>query len=175
MTGGGIFKLASSASQGEIALLLSSVGYGVAFAYARRFLKGQPLVLASGQMMLSALLLIPGVIVFGQPTQMELTVSRLAAWLALGAFSSGIAYVLYYKLIADVGATTASFGTYLIPIVGVFWGWLLLDEAVGLRTAVGVGLILAGLAIATGLRRRRRVIERSAETRLAATSTSIDD
>ena len=174
LTGGGILKLASSASQGEIALLLSSVGYGVAFAYARRFLKGQPLVLASGQMMLSALLLIPGVIVFGHPTHMDLNVSRLAAWLALGAFSSGVAYILYYKLIAEVGATSASFGTYLIPIVGVFWGWLLLGEAFGLRTIVGVGLILAGLVIATGLRRRRRAVEPSAEGRLAG-STSIND
>ena len=174
MTGSGILEVASSASQGEIALLLSSVGYGVAFAYARRFLKGEPLVLASGQMMLSALLLIPGVIVFGQPAQMDLTLSRVAAWLALGAFSSGVAYILYYKLIAEIGATSASFGTYLIPIVGVFWGWLLLGEAFGARTMIGVGLILAGLAIATGLRHRKRVIDSQPEPRLAANSP-VDD
>ncbi len=154
LTGSEILKIASSSAQGEIALVVSSLGYGVAFAYARRFLRGQPLVLASGQMMLSALLLIPGVVLFGHPGQMHLTTSRLVCWIALGTLSSGVAYILYYKLIAEIGATSASFGTYLIPIVGIFWGWLLLGESIGLRTVAGVALILAGLGIATGIRRR---------------------
>lgn len=175
MTGSGIFKLASSSAQGEVALLLSAVGYGVAFAYARRFLKGQPLVLASGQMMLSAALLIPGMLVFGHPTQMDMTPMRLVAWLALGTFSSGVAYILYYKLIAEIGATSASFGTYLIPIVGVFWGWLLLGEAVGPRTIAGVAMILVGLAIATGLRSGRRALDGDAVPRLASGPVPVDD
>jgi drug/metabolite transporter (DMT)-like permease len=155
LTGSGILKIATSSAQGEIALLLSSFGYGVAFAYARRFLKGEPLVLASGQMMLSTALLIPGMLIFGHPGQLDLNPSRLICWIALGTLSSGVAYILYYKLIAEVGATSASFGTYLIPIVGVFWGWLLLGEPVGARTIAGVALILIGLAIATGIRRAR--------------------
>ncbi len=161
LTGNGILKIASVSSQGEIALILSSVGYGVAFAYARRFLKGDPLVLASGQMMLSAVLILPGVFLFGHPGEMHLTATRLVSWIALGTFSSGVAYILYYKLIAEIGATSASFGTYLIPIVGIFWGWLLLSEPVGLRTIIGVAMILAGLGIATGIRRR---LPRSPET-----------
>ncbi|MGA7671374.1 MAG: DMT family transporter [Nitrolancea sp.] len=156
LTGSGILKLASSSAQGEIALLLSSFGYGVAFAYARRFLKGEPLVLASGQMLLSAILLVPGMLLFGHPLDMHLNASRLICWIALGTFSSGVAYILYYKLIAEIGATSASFGTYLIPIVGIFWGWLLLGESVGGRTILGVAMILAGLVIATGLRRGLR-------------------
>lgn len=159
LTGSGILRIASSSAQGEIALLMSSLGYGVAFAYARRFLKGEPLVLASGQMMLSALLLVPGMLIFGHPGEMQLTATRLISWLALGTLSSGVAYILYYNLIAEVGATSASFGTYLIPIVGVFWGWLLLSEPVGIRTLVGVAMILAGLAVATGIRRRTRANE----------------
>ncbi len=156
LTGSGILKLASNSAQGEIALLLSSLGYGIAFAYARRFLKGEPLVLASGQMLLSAVLLVPGMLLFGHPLDMHLNASRLICWIALGTFSSGVAYILYYKLIAEIGATSASFGTYLIPIVGIFWGWLLLGESVGVRTVIGVVMILAGLLIATGLRRNLR-------------------
>ncbi|HVX29753.1 MAG TPA: DMT family transporter [Nitrolancea sp.] len=154
LTGRDILDLASNSAQGQIALLLSSVGYGVAFAYARRYMKGEPLSLASGQMLVSTALMIPGMLLFGDVGSTQLTLTRVAAWLALGAFSSGVAYVLYYQLIAAVGATTAAFGTYLIPVVGVFWGWLLLDEAVSPRTFVGVALILAGLAIATRMRRR---------------------
>ena len=156
LTGSGILKLASSSAQGEIALLVSSFGYGVAFAYARRFLKGEPLVLASGQMLLSAVLLVPGMLLFGHPLDMHLNASRLICWIALGTFSSGVAYILYYKLIAEIGATSASFGTYLIPIVGIFWGWLLLGESISARTVLGVAMILMGLLIATGLRRSLR-------------------
>jgi drug/metabolite transporter (DMT)-like permease len=163
LTGREIVDLASSSAQGQIALLLSSVGYGVAFAYARRYMKGEPLALASGQMLVSTLLMIPGMLLFGDVGATHLTLTRVAAWLALGALSSGVAYILYYQLIAAVGATTAAFGTYLIPVVGVFWGWLLLDEAVGPRTILGVALILAGLGIGTGIRRRRGIPVRRAE------------
>ncbi len=154
MTGSSILQVGSSSAQGEIALLVAALGYGIAFAYARRFLHGEPLVLASGQMMLSALILIPGMFLFGQPGAMHLSPVRLGAWLALGTLSSGVAYILYYKLISEIGATSASFGTYLIPIVGVFWGWLLLGETFGVRTVIGVAMILTGLAIASGLVRR---------------------
>jgi drug/metabolite transporter (DMT)-like permease len=154
LTGRAIIDLATSSTQGQIALLVSSVGYGIAFAYTRRFQHAEPLVLASAQMSMSTLLMIPGVLLFGHVGDTHLTLTRLAAWLALGALSSGVAYILYYQLIAAVGATTASFGTYLIPVVGVFWGWLLLDETVSVRTIAGVVLILAGLAVATGIRRR---------------------
>jgi drug/metabolite transporter (DMT)-like permease len=154
LTGRAIVDLASSSAQGQIALIVSSIGYGIAFAYTRRYQHAEPLVLASAQMSMSTLLMIPGIFLFGDIGNTQLTATRLAAWLALGALSSGVAYILYYQLIAAVGATTASFGTYLIPIVGVFWGWLLLGEPVGLRTFAGVALILAGLVIATGIRRR---------------------
>jgi drug/metabolite transporter (DMT)-like permease len=158
LTGRAIVDIATSSAQGQIALLVSSVCYGIAFAYTRRFQHAEPLVLASAQMSLSAILMIPGIFLFGDLASTHLTLTRLGAWLALGALSSGVAYILYYQLIAAVGATTASFGTYLIPVVGVFWGWLLLGEPVGVRTCAGVALILAGLVIATGIRRRPKAV-----------------
>jgi drug/metabolite transporter (DMT)-like permease len=164
LTGREILDLATNSAQGQIALLLSSVGYGVAFAYARRYMKGEPLALASGQMLVSTALMIPGMLLFGDVGATHLTLTRVAAWLALGALSSGVAYILYYQLIAAVGATTAAFGTYLIPVVGVFWGWLLLDEAVGPRTILGVALILAGLGIATRIRRRSAPVAQAEPT-----------
>jgi drug/metabolite transporter (DMT)-like permease len=164
LTGREIVDLASSSAQGQIALLLSSVAYGVAFAYARRYMKGEPLALASGQMLVSTALMIPGMLLFGDVGSTHLTLTRVAAWLALGALSSGVAYILYYQLIAAVGATTAAFGTYLIPVVGVFWGWLLLNEEVGPRTIFGVALILAGLVIGTGMRRRGVLIRQAKPT-----------
>ena len=53
-------------------------------------------------------------------------------------------------MIAGIGATRTSYTTYIIPIVGVAWGWLLLDEALGLDALLGIAVIFLGLAIASG-------------------------
>ena len=83
----------------------------------------------------------------------ELTIPIALSALGLGLLPSGVAYILYYRLIRDVGATMASYATFLIPIVGLFLGWLILDEAIHGRSVAGVALILTGLAIATTLHR----------------------
>lgn len=54
--------------------------------------------------------------------------------------ATGVAHILLYPLIAEIGATGASYTTCLIPIVGVAWGWLLLGEPLGWHVAAGVAL-----------------------------------
>lgn len=166
LTGSDIFQIGQASTQGQIALLLASASYGVGFGYARRFARGQPLVLSATQLLMSAIIILPIAGFFGDAGSTELTLERVAAALALGALSSGFAYIIYYNLIAQIGATAASFSTYLIPLVGLFWGWLLLDEQVGVTEIIGVVLILSGLAVATGgirsLHRRLRVAQGSA-------------
>ncbi len=161
LTGKGLADLGSGSAQGEIALLLSSVCYGLGFAYARRFLRGDPITLAASQSLVAAAVVVPLALVAGDPGATRLDAERLGAWLALGVLSSGVAYILYYRLIAAVGATTASFSTYLMPIVGLLWGWLLLGEPLGPRTLAGVALILIGLVVAS-LRRPALRAERAA-------------
>lgn len=152
LTGTGVTDVASSSTRGVLVMLLSSAGYGLGYAYARRYLRGQAVVLAAGEMLTAAILTIPLLILAGHPGGASLTPTRLGAWLALGALSSGVAYILLFALLAEVGATQASFTTYLLPIVGLLWGRLLLGEAVGPRTLAGVLLILAGVALATRAR-----------------------
>ena len=67
------------------------------------------------------------------------------ALLALGLLCTALAYVLYFRLIADVGPIKALTVTFLIPLFGVAWGWLLLGEPAGAAHAVGGGLIAAAL------------------------------
>jgi drug/metabolite transporter (DMT)-like permease len=61
-----------------------------------------------------------------------------------------VAYLLYFRLIADVGATSALTVTFLIPVFGVLWGRVFLQETVGWHTFVGAAIVLAGTALATG-------------------------
>jgi drug/metabolite transporter (DMT)-like permease len=150
LSGADLAALASSSAQGQLAILLSSACYGFGFAYARARLRGEPLALSAGQILVASALLAPPALLLTDLPALELTLTRLAAWTGLGAVSSGLAYILYYRLIAQVGAVNASLSTYLMPPVGVTLGWLILDEPVGWRTVAGVVGILAGLAVVQG-------------------------
>lgn len=150
LTGSDLAHIASSSGQGVLAVLLSSVCYGFTYAYARRFVHGDPRVLAACQILVAAVILTPLALLFGHVGATALTPARFASWLILGVVGTGAAYILYYRLIAAIGATRSSYTTYLIPIVGVTWGWLLLSEPVGWNTLGGVAVILCGLVIAGG-------------------------
>jgi drug/metabolite transporter (DMT)-like permease len=80
-----------------------------------------------------------------------------AAVTALALLCTGIAYILYFRLIAHVGAANAMAVTYLIPVFAVAWGAALLAEMPTSAMLVGAVVILAGTALATGLLPRRPV------------------
>lgn len=150
LTGADLTDLGSSSGQGVVALIASSACYGIGFAYARRYVRGEPIALSAAQMSIAALLLAPFALLFGDVGATDLNTARAISWLTLGLVPTGIAYIVYYRLIAGVGATRASYSTYIIPIVGVTWGWLLLDESLGLDALVGAAVIFLGLLIASG-------------------------
>jgi drug/metabolite transporter (DMT)-like permease len=68
----------------------------------------------------------------------------LASTLALGLVCGALAYVLYFRLIADLGATGALTVTYLIPLFAMLWGALFLAEPVTLAMAGGAALVILG-------------------------------
>ena len=72
---------------------------------------------------------------------------------ALGALGSGVAYLLYFTLIARAGASRAILVTYLVPAFALVYGAVFLDEAVTATALAGLALILGGTALATGARR----------------------
>ena len=73
--------------------------------------------------------------------------------LVLGAVGTALAFVIFYKLINEVGAGRASLVSYLAPGVALFYGALLLDEAITAAAIAGLVLILGGVAIASRPRR----------------------
>ena len=68
----------------------------------------------------------------------------IANVLGLALLASGVAFVLYFRLIADVGVTRALTVTYLIPLFGVLWGWLFLGETISPDMLAGAALVLLG-------------------------------
>src|SRR5450756_2033555 len=141
---------------GQVAFVAASVCYGVSFVYTRRYLSGtghSPLALATGQISVAALeLLLLAPFVATGPVSLPLRV--VASVLALGAFGTGLAYLLNYALIRDVGATTASTVTYLIPIVAVALGVMVLGDRLAWHHLVGALVVVFGVAVAEGRLRR---------------------
>ena len=83
-------------------------------------------------------------------TQLNLSATLAVSVLALGILCSGVAYLLYFRLIADLGPAPALTVTFLVPIFGILWGHLFLGEAVGWDTLFGAVIVIAGTALVTG-------------------------
>jgi drug/metabolite transporter (DMT)-like permease len=135
---------------GHLAVVVASASYGVGFVYARAKVSGiaSPLSISLGQMTTSTLLALPIAAVDIGVDPPDLGAESALAVTALGVLGTGVAYILYFQLIQDVGATTASFVTYLIPIVGVLLGYVFLDEALGWNAFAGAAMVIAGIALA---------------------------
>jgi len=130
------------------AALLAAFCYSVASLYARLAKSVEPFANAHGTMWTSALMVLPLLPLF--PASGPLTPGIGAAVLALGVLCSGIAYILYFKLIEQVGTTSALTVTFLSPVFGILWGVLFLGETVGWYTVVGSSVVLVGTALVTG-------------------------
>lgn len=134
-----------------LAVICATSLYGVSANYSKRFLVGvPPLMVASGTMATGAIIMLPIVLI----SPIDWLAVSLNAWLAiiaLGVISTGFAYVLFYRLIENTGPTKAMMVTYLIPIFGVLFGNLFLDEQLVLNMLFGGLLILLGVMLTTGL------------------------
>jgi drug/metabolite transporter (DMT)-like permease len=69
-----------------------------------------------------------------------------------------MAYVMYFRLIASLGPTAAVSVTFLVPVFGVLWGTLLLDEEITGTILLGAAIILVGTALSLGLIKRRATV-----------------
>jgi drug/metabolite transporter (DMT)-like permease len=87
----------------------------------------------------------------------------LLATAGLALASSGVAYIVYYWLLATLHATQAAIVTYLIPLAALFWGWLVLDESIGLGAVPGLVLIVIGVYLVSVPRARARERENAPE------------
>lgn len=133
-----------------VAMLLATVCYGFAANHTRRYLQGVPaLVNATGTQLVSALVLLPPAL-WSWPERMP----GLGPWLAalvLGVACSALAYLLFFRLIARVGASRAVTVTFLVPVFGTLWGALFLDEPVTASMMAGGAVVLLGTGLATGV------------------------
>lgn len=143
--------VAQSSLGGELAIVVASASYAVAVVYARRHLTNQsPLVSSLGQVSAGWALLMPFSLL-ERPWTFAPSTKALLALLALGIVGTGIAYIIYYRLIAGLGATGASLVTFVVPVFGVFWGWLLLRERLAWNAFVALAMVMVGMVLVNNL------------------------
>ncbi|HEY2024098.1 DMT family transporter [Paraburkholderia sp.] len=148
----------SSAAPQTIALaaaaaLGATLLYGIAANYTKRYLTGvDALTVAAGTMLGATIVLLPLAVIYWPAAAIS-----LRAWgavLALGVFCTGVAYMLFFHLIAVAGPARAIAVTFVIPIFGILWGALFLGETVSPGMLEGCAVILVGTALATGIIKR---------------------
>jgi drug/metabolite transporter (DMT)-like permease len=151
----------ANALSGQLACLLAAACYGVAFVYTRRFvaMRGYPpLVVSAAQLLTGSVLLgLASPVILSEP--MELDGLVVSSVLLLGAVGTGLAYLLFYRLVTEAGATSASMVTYLIPIVAVALGIIVQNDPVTWNLFAGAGIVIAGAALAEGRLRLRPSVE----------------
>lgn len=133
-----------------LACVAATMLYAFSAHYSKRFLaQVPPLALAAGSQLASALVLALPALALA-PVQMP----SAAAWLSLLGLSvacTALAYVLFFRLIARVGASRTMAVPFLVPAFGVLWGVLFLGETFSREMLFGTGLIVTGTALAAGL------------------------
>jgi drug/metabolite transporter (DMT)-like permease len=142
-----------------LACLMATLAYGFSASFTKRYLTGvPPMVVAAGSQFGAALVLIvPSIALW--PAHAP----SAAAWfnvIALAVICTGLAYVLFFRLIAHIGPANAITVTFLIPGFAVAWGALFLGEALTWQMVVGCAVILLGTSLATGVLKVGRLVQR---------------
>ncbi|MBL4916318.1 DMT family transporter [Szabonella alba] len=146
----------TGAGAAKIAVLMAAFCYALASVWGRRFRAAglAPLGVAFGQVTASTALLLPVMLVLNRPWEATLPpVGVLLAVLGLAVFSTALAYLIFFRLLASAGATRLSLVTFLIPVSATALGVLLLGEVLLPRHVAGFALIAAGLAAISGGKR----------------------
>ncbi|MBV9883443.1 MAG: DMT family transporter [Sphingomonadaceae bacterium] len=137
----------------QLACLVATLSYALAGVYARRFraMGVKPVAVATGQLSASTLVMLPVVLIFEPPWRAAPPAPEAWAALAgLALFSTSLAYILYFRLIASAGATNGLLVTFLIPITAILLGALVLHERLEPRQFLGMALIGMGLVAIDG-------------------------
>ena len=148
----------SAAPAGMVMILLAALSYAFAGVFGRRFKRMgiEPVVVASGQLSSSALMMLPVALIMDKPWHAAMPSPEVwAAMAGLSLLSTAMAYVLYFRILSSAGATSVLLVTFLVPISAIFFGVTLLGETVQIRHLAGMVMIGLGLALIDGRLFRR--------------------
>jgi drug/metabolite transporter (DMT)-like permease len=135
----------------QLACLVAALSFAVATVYGRVFRGEEPFVVATSQLAVSAVVLVPLSLLIDQPWTLPApSLKAIGALAGLTLFSTMFAYMLFFTLLKRVGATNVLLVTFLQPAAAILLAWLAFGEQLSVMQALGVAAILIGLAAIDG-------------------------
>lgn len=156
MVGPGVVAGLGGPVWAKLALVGTALSYGCAAIFARRFRALPPQIVATGQLTASTVVMIPVVLLWHGPA--GLFEASAGAWwsvFGLAVLATAFAYILFFSLIRNAGATNASLVTLVVPVSAILLGALFLGERLESFEVAGMGLIGLGLIVIDGRLTRR--------------------
>ncbi len=138
---------------GQLALLGAAFLYAISAIYGRRFSarKVQPLIVATGQMTMSLVLLLPITLIFEPNWALESPgIPAWGAMISLAVISTSFAYLIYFRILATAGAINILLVNFLVPVSALLLGIFILGETLTTEQMIGMAFIALGLALIDG-------------------------
>jgi drug/metabolite transporter (DMT)-like permease len=140
--------LAGGDMAGELALIGSTISYGIGAVYSRRNIHGlRPMIPALFQVGFALVMVSILTLVFERPFSTPITPEAWFSVIWLGLLGSGLAYLVFFRLLGRWGATRTSMVAYLLPVYGIALGALVLREPIDARLLIGTALVIGGVAL----------------------------
>jgi drug/metabolite transporter (DMT)-like permease len=159
----GLAKATGGEISGELALVGSTIAYGIGAVYSRRNMKGlRPMIPAMFQVGFAFVIVTVLALAYENPFGVAWNGNALLAVTWLGIFGSGAAYLLNFRLLARIGATRTSILAYFLPIIGIISGALMFQEHIDPVVLAGTALVLGGIALVNGRFLQRQLYGRRA-------------
>ncbi|AGB72043.1 MULTISPECIES: DMT family transporter [Rhizobium] len=160
MIGPGLLANLGGPTWAKLAVIGAAVSYAFAAVFAKRFRDMKPVIVATGQLSASTIIMMPIVLLLYNPS--EIVSTNISIWLAVGTLAivtTAFAFILYFNLIASAGATNASLVTLLVPASAIILSTAFLGERLEPYEFLGLALIVSSLVVVDGrlLRWRLRI------------------
>ncbi len=154
--------LAGSDMAGELALIGSTISYAIGAVYARRNIHGlRPMIPALFQVGFALVMVSILTLVFEKPFSTPITPEAWFSVIWLGLLGSGLAYLVFFRLLGRWGATRTSMVAYLLPVYGIALGALVLSEPIDARLLIGTALVIGGVALVNSKYGAKPLFQRS--------------
>ena len=132
-----------------VAMLSATLCYGISTHFTKRYLANVPALVNTVGSQISAMIVLTP-LAYGTMPEHIPTLNAWGAVLLLAALCTAFAYLIFFRLIATLGASKAVTVTFLIPVFGVLWGDLFLHESVNAAMLIGGSIVVVGTSLATG-------------------------
>lgn len=167
----------SSSLLGQVSVVVASMFYAISAVYARKTTEDVPgIVRSAGPLISASVVMWLGTLLFESPVKIPQMGITWVALLFMGVLGSGLAFVMAFYLIHEIGPTRTSMVTYLFPLGGVILGVLFLHEQLSWQLLTGAVLIIASLAVANW-ESKKKSLRKSQPTasNKRAMETSVDE